>query len=199
MTSIIDDGYNLCQVRRSRAEKAKTHERIVEVASERIREQGLDRPAVAEIMEAAGLTHGGFYKHFGSRGGRSAAATERAVAKSDRHLHELTDDAQDPLAAFVDWYLSTEHRDDPAGGCVVAALGGDAGRGEGRVRAAYRRQLERYLDNVERFLGGGHGARQDAILTVSALVGAVVLSRAVDDQALSDEILTAVGEGISEG
>ena len=170
----------------------------MDVAAERIREQGLDGPAVAEIMQAAGLTHGGFYKHFGSRDDLIAEATERALADSDRFVHELTDDAKDPLTALVDWYLSAEHRDDPGAGCAVPALGGDVRRGDERLRSAYRRQVERYFENVERFGGGGDDARQRAILAVSALVGAIVLSRAVDAEALSDEILDAVSEGISE-
>jgi TetR/AcrR family transcriptional repressor of nem operon len=185
-------------VRQSREEKAKTHERIVDVASQRIREEGLDAPGVAEIMQAAGLTHGGFYKHFESRDDLIAEATEKAVADSDSYLHELTDNAKDPLAAFLDWYLSAEHRDEPGTGCAVAALGGDVRRSDERVRSAYRGQVERYLENVERFLGGGEEARERAILAVSALVGAVVLARGVDDEALADEISTAVHEGIGE-
>jgi len=181
-------------VRQSREEKAKTHERIVDVASRRIREQGIDRPGVAEIMEAAGLTHGGFYKHFASRDDLIAEATEEALERSDRRLHELTDDADDPLAAFADWYLSAEHRDAPGAGCAVAALADDVGRGNDRLRSAYRRQLERYIENLEGFLGGGEEARERAILVFSALVGGLVLSRAVDDPALSDEILRAVRE-----
>ena len=207
----IDDGYNLCQVeseerevRTSREEKAKTHNRIVDVASKRIREQGLDGPAVAEIMQAAGLTHGGFYKHFESRDDLIAEATQRAVAAADRHLHKLTDDAEDPLAAFVDWYLSAEHRDHPDAGCALPPLGDDVRRGDDRVRAAYSEQVDRYVEHVERFLGDGdgsrgeHGARDRAILVVSALVGALVLSRAVADDAFSDEILSAVHDGIGE-
>ncbi|HEX6584028.1 MAG TPA: hypothetical protein VF056_10525, partial [Thermoleophilaceae bacterium] len=108
------------------------------------------------------------------------------------------DQAEDPLAAFVDWYLSAEHRDEPGTGCTVAALGDDVRRGDARVRSAYRGQLQRYFENVERFLGDGEDARQRSILAVSALAGAIVLSRAVDDEALSDEILDAVSEGISE-
>jgi TetR/AcrR family transcriptional regulator, transcriptional repressor for nem operon len=185
-------------VRTSREEKAKTHERIVDVASERIREQGLDAPAVAEIMQAAGLTHGGFYKHFGSRDDLVAEATEHALAASDRHLHELTDNAPDPLAAFVDWYLGAEHRGDPGAGCALAALGDDVRRGDERLRSAYGRQAERYVENVERFLGGGEDARKRAILVVSALVGAIVLSRAVEDESFSNEILSAVREVISD-
>jgi TetR/AcrR family transcriptional repressor of nem operon len=185
------------QMRQSREEKAKTHERIVEVASKRIREQGLEGPAVAEIMQAAGLTHGGFYKHFDSRDDLIAEAMEDALARSDDIVHELTEDAQDPLAAFVDWYLSAQHRDDPGAGCAVAALGDDVRRGDERLRSAYRRQVQRYLEHVEGFLGGGEDARRRAIVAVSALVGAIVLSRAVDDEALADEILSTVRERIT--
>jgi TetR/AcrR family transcriptional regulator, transcriptional repressor for nem operon len=183
-------------VRTSREEKARTHERILEVAAERIREQGLDGPGVAEIMEAAGLTHGGFYKHFGSRDDLIAEATERAVERSDSRMRELTDDAEDPLAAYVDWYLSAEHRDDPGAGCAVAALGDDVRRADERVRAAYGRQVERYVEHLERLLGGGEDARRRAIRAVSELVGAITLARGVGDEALSEEILSAVREGV---
>ena len=175
-------------MRTTKEEKAKTHERIVEIAAERVREEGLDRPGVAEIMRAAGLTHGGFYKHFGSRDDLIAEATERAVANSDKFVHELTDEAAEPLAAFVDWYVSAEHRDGPGNGCAVAGLADGARHGGDRVRAAYGQQVERYLENVEGFLGGGKDARQRALVIVSAMVGALVLSRAVDEP-LSSELL----------
>src|SRR4051812_28205731 len=146
-------------------------------------------------MQAAGLTHGGFYKHFGSRDDLVAEATERAVANSDRFVHELTDDAPEPLAALVDWYLSAEHRDQSGTGCAVAGLAGDVRRGDERVRAAYGRQVERYLERIESFLGGGKDARERAVLIVSALVGSIVLSRAVGEP-LSDELLDTVREAL---
>ena len=175
--------------RQSREEKARTHDRIVEIAAQRIREAGMETPGVAELMQAAGLTHGGFYKHFGSRDDLVAEATERACANADRKVHELTDDARDPMAAFVDWYLSPEHRDEPGAGCPVPALGDDVRRASPRARAAYREQVERYLANVERFLGGGKRARRRATVALSTLVGSIVLARALDDDALADEIL----------
>jgi TetR/AcrR family transcriptional repressor of nem operon len=179
-------------MRQSREEKARTHERIVEIASARIREAGIAGPGVAEIMQAAGLTHGGFYKHFGSRDDLIAEAVDRAFADSNRTMRELTDDAEDPLAAYVDWYVSTRHRDDPANGCPVVALGGDVRRGDERARAAFRRRVERYLADFESLLGGGEDARRRATVAVSTLVGAVLLARAVDDEALSDQILSDV-------
>src|SRR5947199_5978155 len=100
----------------SRDDKARNHERIVEIASARIRESGTEQPGVAEIMRAAGLTHGGFYKHFGSRDELIAEAVERALTNSESRLPELMADADNPLAAFADAYVSTVHRDDPASG-----------------------------------------------------------------------------------
>jgi TetR/AcrR family transcriptional repressor of nem operon len=183
----------------SKEDKAASHDRIVEIAAARIRESGTDAPGVAEIMKAAGLTHGGFYKHFGSRDDLVAEAVERALADGTRATAQITADADDPLAAFVDWYASAAHRDDRAGGCAVAALGCDAPRADERVRAAYRAQVERYIANLEQLLGGGGGgggddddARQRATVAVSTLVGGLMLARAVDDEALSEEILRDV-------
>lgn len=189
----------ILSMRMSREEKAKTHERIVEVASHRIREAGMEAPGVAEIMHAAGLTHGGFYKHFDSREELVAEAAQRAYDVAERTVHDLTDDAEDPLGAFVDWYLSADHRDDPAHGCPVVALGDDVQRGNDRVRAAYRAQVERYLANLERFLGGGEGARRRATVALSTLVGSVMLARAVGDEPLSDEILRDVRAALHGG
>jgi TetR/AcrR family transcriptional repressor of nem operon len=186
----------ILSMRQSREEKAKTHERIVEIASARIREAGIEGPGVAEIMQAAGLTHGGFYKHFGSRDDLVAEAADRAFADSERAVQEVTAAAEDPFAAFVDWYVSTQHRDDPATGCPVVALGGDVPRADERVRAAYGRQVERYLENLVRFLGGGDNGRRRATVVLSTLVGSVVLARAIDDEALSDEILRDVREAL---
>lgn len=172
----------------SREEKQRNHDRIVEIAAARIREAGVDGPGVAEIMSAAGLTHGGFYKHFGSRDDLVAEAVERALAESAAATAEVIEEADDPLAAFVDWYASRAHCDDPATGCPVVALGGDVPRADARVRGAYGEQVEHYVALLERLLGD----RERAVAAVSTLVGGVLLARAVDDDALSDEILAAV-------
>ena len=180
----------------SQEDKVKNHERIVEVAAARIRESGTATPGVAEIMKSAGLTHGGFYKHFASRDDLVAEAVDRALADGEAAMLTLTEGADDPLAAFVDWYTSAAHRDDPAAGCAVVALGSDVPRGEERVRTAYRKQVERYLGHLETLLGGGEDARRRAVVALSALVGGVLVARAVDDVALSDEILREVRETV---
>jgi TetR/AcrR family transcriptional repressor of nem operon len=184
-------------MRQSRAEKARTHERIVETASARIRRQGIEGPGVAEIMQAAGLTHGGFYKHFDSRDDLIAEAADHAFAYAGRTLDKYANDERDPFAAWVDWYLSEEHRDDPgADRCPVAALVGDAGRADDGVRAGYSAVVERYIATLEGMLGGGEDARRQATIAVSTLVGSLVLARAVDNEALSNEILRTALEAL---
>ena len=181
--------------RHSQEEKARSHERIVEIAAERIREAGTTAPSVAEIMQAAGLTHGGFYKHFDSRDDLVAEAVERTFAESQRATAEVIKDADDPLAAFVDWYVSTDHRDNPGDGCSVVALGGEVPRSDPRVRAAYTDQVKRYLGQLEDLLSEGGAdpdARAQAIVTLSTLVGSVLVARAVDEPALADEIIGVV-------
>jgi TetR/AcrR family transcriptional regulator, transcriptional repressor for nem operon len=180
----------------SQEEKEKNHQQIVEIAAQKMRESGTEGPGVAEIMKAAGLTHGGFYKHFDSRDELVAEAVEAAIAQGRAGFEAATADAEDPLAAFVDWYLSTTHRDDPGTGCAVVALGSDAARAEPRVRAAYRGQVENYIAHMEELLGGGPEARRAAITAVTSMVGAVLISRAVDDEELSAEILREAAASI---
>jgi TetR/AcrR family transcriptional repressor of nem operon len=183
-------------MRHSRDEKAKSHERIVEVASERIRAQGTSAPGVAEIMEAAGLTHGGFYKHFGSRDELIAEATERTLAENRRAVGAMTEGVEDPLGVYVDWYTSDAHRDDPGTGCGVAALGADVSRCDERVRHAYTDHMRSYLEQLEGLLGDDPDARRRATVALSSLVGAVIVARAVDDEQLSAEILRSVADSV---
>lgn len=177
----------------SREDKARSHQRIVEIAARRFRESGLDGPGVAELMQAAGLTHGGFYKHFGSRDDLVAEAVQRALTEREAEVTTLLDDAADPLAAFVDWYASTEHRDSPGAGCGVVALGADAARANPRVRAAYTAQVQRYLDRLEALLGD----RQRAAAALGTLVGSVLVARAVGPGPLSEEILRAARTAVT--
>jgi len=184
-------------VRASKSEKQETHERIVTEAARQIREHGSREPGIAEIMRAAGLTHGGFYKHFASRDELIAAAAEHAMSSAGT-LFAAVQAEKDPLAALADWYVSRAHRDDPGAGCGVAALGGDAARDDA-VRGAYRAQVERYLEVLGEMVGGDDSAaRQRAAVTLSALVGAVVISRALGDTPTSDALLADVRDAIRE-
>jgi len=180
-------------------EKAASHERIVAIAAARIRESGTEQPGVAEIMRAAGLTHGGFYKHFSSRDELIAEAVERALTDSESRVLEMTGGEEDSLAAFADAYVSTTHRDDSSTGCGVVALGADMPRVRGPAQDAYRAQVERYLAYLQSLLGGDDdAARRRATVTLSAMVGAVIIARALGPTARSDEILRDVREAVRE-
>jgi TetR/AcrR family transcriptional regulator, transcriptional repressor for nem operon len=186
-------------MRHSKEDKAASHERIVGIAAARIRESGTEQPGVAEIMRAAGLTHGGFYKHFSSRDELIVEAVEHAMTETESRVHELTAAAEDPLAAFADTYLTTEHRDDPATGCGVAALSADMPRIGGPAQEAYRSQVDRYLALLQRLLDGDDdAARRRATVTLSAMVGALLIARALGPTPRSDEILRDVRETVRE-
>ena len=172
----------------SQAEKAASHERIVKAAAARIRRDGVDGVGVADLMRDAGLTHGGFYRHFGSREDLVAEAVEAALAHGSRRSEAAAHlGGPEALAMIIDGYLSPLHRDKPETGCAVAALPSDIARGGQRARAAYTAQVRRYLD-----LLAGMRPGEDPYLILAALVGAIALARAVDDPGLSDEILERV-------
>jgi TetR/AcrR family transcriptional repressor of nem operon len=187
------------RMRRSKEDKAASHERIVATAAARIRESGTEQPGVTEIMGAAGLTHGGFYKHFGSREELILEAVEHALTDSESRVSQLMAEAGDPLAAWADAYLTAAHRDDPATGCAVAALGTDMPRVGGPAQEAYRVQVDRYLARLQQLLeGDDETARRHATITLSAMVGAVTIARALGPTTRSDEILRDVREAIRE-
>jgi TetR/AcrR family transcriptional regulator, transcriptional repressor for nem operon len=179
----------------SQADKAASHERIVEVASRRIRRDGIDNVSVSELMNEAGLTHGGFYRHFDSRDELVAEAIAAALAQGSQRVRASTETGQTvALAAVVDGYLSRLHRDKPETGCAVAALPTDIARADARARAAYSQQVRSYIDLLTELTPARD--RDEAQLILAALVGALVLARAVDDRALSDEILGSVAQAL---
>ena len=177
----------------SRANKRKHHEQIVGVAASRFREDGVDRVGVADLMHDAGLTHGGFYRHFESRDELVAEAVERALHDGGQAMAAVAESPQDPLGAVIDAYLSTSHRDNLRTSCAVTTLATDVARSNPRARAAYTRQVGVYIDMLVGLLPPGSDAprRAAAIAALSTLVGAVSMARAVDDEALSDEILAS--------
>src|SRR5918998_241753 len=115
--------------RSSRQDAAKHRQQVIEGASELFRERGIDGVNVGELMGAAGLTHGGFYRHFASKDELAGLAAARAIGEQ---AESLSDER-----AFIEGYLSHEHRDDMAHGCVVAALGPELARADEAVRAEF--------------------------------------------------------------
>jgi TetR/AcrR family transcriptional repressor of nem operon len=183
----------------SQAEKARNHHRIVQLASARFRELGIDGISVADLMKEAGMTHGGFYKHFPSRDDLVTEAVEYALASGAKNVARVEAlDRRSALLALINGYLSVAHRDAKANGCAVVALAADTARANPKVRAAYSAQVSRYLQLLARLTETATDtvARNRAIMLLSALVGALGLARAVDDERLSVEILEATADGL---
>lgn len=182
----------------SREQAAENRSRVVEVAGRLFRERGFDGIGVADLMKAAGLTHGGFYGQFGSKDQLAVEATERALERNaEIWRRRAAGEEGPPLQAVVDFYLSARHRDRAGEGCVLAALAADAARSQvPGLRPALQRGFESLVGTLARLLPGRTEAvrRRRALAKASAMVGALILARAVDDAALSQEILAAVRE-----
>jgi TetR/AcrR family transcriptional repressor of nem operon len=181
--------------RKTPGRKEITHQRIVEVAARAIRRSGYDGTGVADIMKEAGLTHGGFYAHFPSREMLLAEAADRAGAEAVALSEQIAASVppEQALPAMVRAYLSKEHRDAMETGCPVSALGSEMPRQAPVVRRAATRRIKEMIDVVARQLPdwGQPGAHEQALGAVATMVGALMLSRAVDDPKLSDGFLEA--------
>lgn len=175
--------------------KEATHERIVDVAARAIRRSGYQGTGVADIMKAAGLTHGGFYAHFPSRDALLAEAADRAGWESVQLLQGLAAGSSGPqaLQSMVQGYLSKGHLEATETGCPVAALGSEMPRQAPGVRHAATRRIKEMIDLVARQSSdwGQPGAHERALVTVATMVGTLVLARAVDDSKLSDALREA--------
>src|SRR5260370_19595848 len=173
----------------SKSDKAETHTRIVRVAAKRFRERGLEGIGVADVMKEAGVTVGGFYKHFGSRD----EVVVEALATACKDLDVWEEHTAD-MAQLLQNYLTEAHRDAPGTGCAMGALLGDMTRGRKSARVLYTTRVKRTLAFSSALLPSSQGGnkRGRALLILSALLGAINLSRAVSDPNLSRELLQGV-------
>lgn len=174
----------------SQAEKAESHQRIVDVAARRFRELGLEGISVADIMKEAGMTVGGFYKHFASRD----ELVVEAMAAACQQMEDSALTRQPSLKKSIQTYLSEAHRDEITNGCPISALVNDMARSTDDAREVYAERLEASLALLESQMPEGTegNRRAKAMLIYSAYVGALGLSRAVPDAKLSRQILNAV-------
>jgi TetR/AcrR family transcriptional regulator, transcriptional repressor for nem operon len=165
-------------------ETAAKHERIVKEASRLFRERGFENVSVAEVMKAAGLTHGAFYAHFRSKEELEAAAIAYGQ-KVSLGRAQRSKSYKKSKGSFAERYLSRWHRDNPGDGCTMAALAQEVARSTPELKAAFEQGLEEILPAIGR-------ERKEAIFLAAAMMGGVVLARAVQDPRLSDEILESV-------
>ncbi|MDP9423646.1 MAG: TetR/AcrR family transcriptional regulator [Pseudomonadota bacterium] len=177
----------------SREQMAENRRRILEVASRLFRDKGFDGVSVAEVMKAAGLTHGGFYGHFSSK--------DDLIAQTLAHVLAADAGGEGDLRAYVDDYLSPRHRDNCAGGCPTASLAAAIRHQTPAARSAMTEGLRSQIDGIGKSLPelGSVERRRAAIGSWAAMVGAVILARAIDDRTLSDEVLEQTRAWIDTG
>ncbi|QEX24637.1 TetR family transcriptional regulator [Hypericibacter adhaerens] len=180
-------------MRKSKEEAAKTRRRIVKAAATEFRRHGISETGLSELMAAAGLTHGGFYRHFDSKEQLVAEACAAAVEPEvDSFLAVCSQKCeQKALEALAANYLSTKHRDDPSGGCPFAALGSELARSDEHTRATATASFTKLVDMVAARLDKTKPevAKQRALVALSLMIGALTLSRIVNDPKLSADIL----------
>lgn len=176
------------QMRVSRDQMQANRLRILDAASRLFREKGFEAVSVAEVMKAAGLTHGGFYGHFDSK--------DDLIAQAIGHIFTVQeggdgDGGGGDRATYLDAYLSSGHRDSIGEGCPTAALVADIRRQAPAARLAMTEGFRSQIGRLARAIpeADAAGARRQAVGTWAAMVGAVLLSRAIDDPDLSEEIL----------
>ncbi len=183
----------------SKAEKEKSHKRIVKAAAARFRERGVDGIGLADLMKEANLTHGGFYGHFDSREELVAEAIECALRDGGEAVASVAGGNHPPAAKLrllVDAYLSVAHRDGLATSCAVTTMANDVARSNARARSAYTKQVGIYLELLVKLIATDtrKSRRAKAISALATLVGAVSMAREVNDEKLSRELLKSAAD-----
>ena len=179
------------------AHKVATRRRILEAASQAFRERGVAETGVDEVMRRAGLTHGGFYAHFRDKAELVSEACTAGFAEAVPNLARIAAQPTAPRRArlLIDSYLAERHRDNRGSGCLIVAVAADMARLRGAARAGYSRAFTRHLDRLADALRLDEDPaenRERVTLLMSALVGALLFARAIEDPARSAEILHAM-------
>jgi len=176
-------------MRKSKEEAAETRARIIRKASKEFNQHGIASTGLADVMKSAGLTHGGFYKHFQSKDELVAEAFERSLEKSFQAMERAIGEGS--VADLINEYLSPVHRDEFDNACPLPALGTELWREGGKARQKASLGVARFVSLVEKHLKGlpAEKRKSRAHAIVAALVGSMMLSRIVTDPKLSDRLL----------
>ncbi|WP_242540468.1 TetR/AcrR family transcriptional regulator [Trinickia mobilis] len=177
-------------MRKSRQEAAQTRQRIVDAASVEFRRKGIGGAALSDVMSAAGLTHGGFYKHFESKDQVIEESVSQAIQSLIDGVEAAASGGRGP-AAVISGYLSTKHRDDPGSGCPFVALGSELARSAANVREATTEGFSKLVEAMAAQFDDlpAAAAKKKALVTLSTMIGAVTIARIVTDPKLSASIL----------
>ncbi|CAN7676372.1 TetR/AcrR family transcriptional regulator [Mesorhizobium sp. LjRoot246] len=184
-------------MRVSRTQAAENRETVINVASRLFRERGFDGIGLKDLMKGAGLTQGAFYKQFESKDDLAAQASRRAM-ESAAHKWSAATAANPgkPLDGVISFYLSMDHRGEKMDGCPVVALGSDAARQGAEVKASFEAGIKEYLEMLGSWVGEDDSEKAMAVL--STMVGAVMLSRVVNDPNLAQAFLDAAADQVRE-
>lgn len=186
-------------MRVSRAQAEKNREKVITEASRLFRKHGFDGIGLKDLMKGAGLTQGAFYKQFASKEDLTAQSSQRAFERAGcRWSAAIEANPDDPLGAVLDFYLSMDHRENSMDGCPIVALAADAARQSSGVKEPFETGIRAHLEILTRLLGEDEGAECSArsMAIFSTMIGAVTLSRAVNDNRLSKQILQAAADQI---
>ena len=177
----------------SREQMAENRRRILDVAGRLFRDKGFDAVSVAEVMKAAGLTHGGVDGHFSTK--------DDLIAQTLAHVLTAVASSRSELRAYLNAYLSPRHRDNCAGGCPTASLAAAVRHQTPAARSAMTEGLQSQIDWIDKALPELDAAdrRRAAIGSWAAMVGAVILARAIDDPKLSDDVLEQTRAWVDSG
>ncbi|VXC49634.1 TetR family transcriptional regulator [Pseudomonas sp. 8Z] len=173
-------------MRYSEDHKAKTHQRIVEEAALRFRRDGVGATGLQSLMKGLGLTHGGFYAHFKSKDDLVETALQHAAAEQERSTARMTQ-GDTPLQGLLKGYLSSRHRDNPGAGCPLPTISAELGQ-RGEASETTDTLIRNLLTLIEQHLPG-EDASAESVQMLSAMVGALLLSRSVKDPELADRLL----------
>ncbi|MCK1267606.1 MULTISPECIES: TetR/AcrR family transcriptional regulator [unclassified Bradyrhizobium] len=186
-------------MRVSRVQAAENRKTVINVASRLFRERGFDGIGLKDLMEGAGLTQGAFYKQFASKEDLAVEASRRALeSASGRWSDAAAQNPDDPLSAVIGFYLSGDHRGEKMDGCPIVALGSDAARQGPEVKAEFEAGIKAHLDVLDRFLAGAgdEASRSKAMAILATMVGAVTLSRVINDPDLAQAVLDAAAKQV---
>ncbi len=189
----------------SKLQAAENRERVLDVAGKLFREHGFDGIGVADLMKQAGLTHGGFYGQFDSKENLMLEALTRAFEDNIQNWSQVAKQAErqeigSALKAITTAYLSKAHRDQPSIGCVMASLGVDVARQTPTVRDHLTSGFRAFVNAMTQLFPqkSAEVQHEKALALTASLVGGLILARAVNDEALSEEIMKAVAKNILE-
>ncbi len=178
-------------MRVSRETAQKNRQNVVKTASEQFRMHGYDGISIANLMKAAGMTQGGFYKQFENKEALECEATELALNNNRELWSKAIEGQSDPVDALKTWYLSPEHVSAVGQGCTYATLAAEANRQRPALQKVFNTALGHQIENLVAAMGENPNSRTEAIQVISQMIGALILARSVSDEDLQKEILTS--------